>query len=242
MKERTRKILIIIGLIISSVYVISQFLYFFEDGPSGVGGLPLLLIAIFIGTILLSRKFLEEYFKSKQILTVLLAFMLLAIILDIFYEIAFQIDVPIHPILWIDLLIRFTFFIPWIHMWLIFLYYCDVSVKVSFYLAAIQGIVIEYLLVLIFTNETHRVTYYILNYGFFSILMIPFDIFVCILLYGSNIAVPYSPFRKILKERLNQREIKPIIKYTLSFIPVIAFPLALFLLQNFVVHIIVALA
>ena len=233
MKERTRKILIII------VYVVYQFIFFFEEGPSGDGLLPLLLIAILISTILLSRKYIENFFKSKQILTSLLAFMILALILDNFYEIALQIGMPMHPILWIDLMIRFVFFIPWIHMWLLILSYCNISLKASFYLAALQGIIIEYLFVWLLTNETHRVALYISLYGYLSIIIIPFDILVVIVLYGCNIAVPYSPFREIFKERVNQREIKPVIKYTLSLIPVIAFPIAYFLLQKFIVPIII---
>ena len=114
MKERTRKILIIIGLVISCVYVVYQFIFFFEEGPSGDGLLPLLLIAILISLILLSRKYIEEFFKSRQLLTILLAFMILALIIDNFYEIAFQIGMPMHPILWIDLMIRFVFFIRFI--------------------------------------------------------------------------------------------------------------------------------
>ena len=239
MKERTRKILIIIGLVISCVYVVYQFIFFFEEGPSGDGLLPLLLIAILISLILLSRKYIEEFFKSRQLLTILLAFMILALIIDNFYEIAFQIGMPMHPILWIDLMIRFVFFIPWIHMWVVILYYCNISLKASFYLAALQGIIIEYLFVWLLTNETHRVALYISLYGYLSIIIIPFDILVVIVLYGCNIAVPYSPFREIFKERVNQREIKPVIKYTLSLIPVIAFPLAYFLLQNYIVPIII---
>ena len=242
MKESTRKILIIVGLIISCVYVVYQFIFFFEEGPSGDGLLPFLFIAIFISTILLSRKYLEDFFKSKQIITVLLAFMILALILDNFYEIALQIGVPIHPVLWIDLMIRFVFFVPWIHMWVVILYYFNFSLKASFYIAALQGIIIEYLFVWLFTNETHRVEYYISNLGLLSIIVIPFDILVVIILYGCNIAVPYTPFREIFKEHLNQREIKPVIKYTLSLIPVIAFPLAYFLLKNLLVHIIIAYA
>jgi hypothetical protein len=221
------------------VYVIYQFIFFFEEGPTSQGLLPFPLIAICIGTILLSRNYIKEYFKSRQILTILLAFMILALVLDNFYEIALQIGEPMHPILWIDLLIRIVFFIPWIHMWLVLLYYFDFSVKQTFYIAALQGIIIEYLFVWLLTNETHRVEYYISNLGYLSIIVIPFDILVVLVLYGCNIAVPYSPFREIVKENVNQREVKPVIKYTLSLIPVIAFPIAYFMLQRFIVPIII---
>ena len=240
MKERIRKILIIIGLVISCVYVISQLIFFFEEGPSGEGLSPLLLIASLIGTILLSRKYIGDFFKSRQILTFLIAFMILAMILDSFYEIAFQLGEPIHPVLWIDLLIRSLFFIPWIHMWMVLLYYCDFSVKQSFYLAGLQGIIGEYFILWAMMPQNSRFGYYISLYGVFSLIMIPIDWIIAFALYGFNIAVPYSPFRETFKERLNPREIKPIIKYTLSFIPLIAFPIALFVIQNFVVHIIIA--
>ena len=242
MKEKRRKILIFIGLVISCVYAISQFIYFFEEGPSGGGLSPLLLIATLIGTILLSKKYFEDYFKSKQVLTCLTAFMALAIILDNFYELAFQLGEPIHPILWIDLVIRSVFFIPWIHMWIALLYYFNFSVKQAFYLAGLQGILGEYFILWAMIPQNSRFRYYISLYGPFSLIMIPIDWFLVIVLYGCNIAVPYSLFRETFKEHLNPCEVRPIIKYTLSFIPLLAFPIGLFIIQNFLVHIIIAFA
>lgn len=241
MKERTRKLLIIIGLIISSVYVIFQLFYFFEEGPSGVDIIAFPLIATLIMTILLSRNYIKEFFKERKPWIFCLAFLALALALDNFYEIAFQLGIPIHPILCVDLIIRFTFFLPWILMWLPLLYYFDFSVKSTFYLAALQGIVIEYLLVFLYTPESHRVLYYISNMGYFALIVIPFDIIVCVLLYGCNIAVPYSPFKEVFKERLHQRDIKPKYKYLLSLLPVIAFPLAMILLDLFVFDLIIAI-
>ena len=241
MNERTRKILILIGLVISSVYVIFQLFYFFEVGPSGIDVLAFPLIAILIMTILLSRNYIKEFFKERKVWIFCLAFIVLALVLDNFYEIAFQLGIPIHPILCVDLIIRLTFFLPWILMWLALFYYFDFSLKSTFYLGALQGIIIEYLLVFLYSPESHRILYYITNMGYFSLIVIPFDIIVCILLYGCNIAVPYTPFREIFKERLEQREIKPKYKYMLSLLPVIAFPLAMLLLDLFVFNLIVAI-
>ena len=135
MKEHTRKILILIGLIISCAYVFYQLFYFFEEGPSGADFLAFPLIATLIGVILLSRNYIKEFFKERKVWIFCLAFVVLALILDNFYEIAFQLGIPVHPILCVDLIIRFTFFFPWILMWLVLLYYFDFSVKSTFYLA-----------------------------------------------------------------------------------------------------------
>ncbi len=231
--ESSKKILLISGLIFCIVYASYQLLFFFEIGPVNlfgtifgeVGGLIVILIdLILIGTIILSKPYILNYFKTRAIWTFCVAFIVIAIFLDIFFEISFQYSTPSFQILWVDLFFRSIFFIPWIMTWFIILYFFQFSQKTLFLLAALQGVIGEFLLAELFFPGWGMAA--ALGYNPMAIAI--GGALTC-LLYGCNLTVPYFPFKELFESKLNQRTTR--IKYVISFIPLYAFCLAFYSLQ-----------
>ena len=114
---------------------------------------------------------------------------------------------------------RSIFFISWLLPWFVLIYFFEFSRREVFLLAALQGIIGEFFIAELFLPGFGMAA--ALGYDPINITI---GALITILLYGCNLAIPYTPFAGLFQERLNRRTTG--IKYPLSFIPLVAFCIA----------------